>query len=105
MVCAHKQNLNVKCCFITTDMGCILSLPSTGVLIDSHETKKYEKIIMTFNVVLYNTRLSEKKTKEFRENICIFFFLNQMKNRQSFRIAIGFEETAKKEKAASYQYW
>lgn len=33
-----------------------------------------------------------------------FFFLNQMKNRQSFRTAIGFEETSKKEKAASYQY-
>lgn len=77
MVCAHKQMFNVKCCFITTDMGCILSLPSTGVLIDSHATNKYEKIIMTFNVVLYETFRKENQRVQIKSMgfLCFVLFL------------------------------
>lgn len=99
MVCTLKQMFTVKCCFITTDMGCILPLPPTRVLVNSHTTNKYEKSIMIFNVVLYNMGLPERKTQEYREKVC----LSLMKNRQLFRIAIGLDEVAKQEKPAYYQ--
>lgn len=78
------QMSHVKCCFITTDMGCILSLPSSRILVDSHVTNKYKKSIMSLNVfVFYNMGLSERKTQGSRDKLHVFM-LKSVTNRQSF---------------------